>query len=82
MWHWDLRRAGRSGKAEDTVDVSRVITEEDTTERGEGADEVRLPGHGSLDAIDIAGGRERSSAARHGCRWMTGSVELKMVIDE
>jgi hypothetical protein len=39
--------------ASDTVDVTGIVTEEDTTERGEGAHEVGLPGDGSLDALDI-----------------------------
>ena len=45
----------------DTIDVSRIKAEEDTTERREGAHQVRLPRHGGLDAIDIAGGRERAA---------------------
>lgn len=46
------------GRASHTVDVTRVITEEETSERGKGADEVGLPGDGSLDAIDVGGGGE------------------------
>lgn len=42
----------------DTVDVTRVVTEEDTTERGEGAHEVSLPGNGSLDLLDRFRGME------------------------
>jgi len=45
----------------DTVDVTGVVTEEDTTERGEGAHEVGLPGDGSLDALDIVGCSETPS---------------------
>lgn len=37
------------------VDVARVIAEEDATERSESADQVGLPGDGSLDALDVAG---------------------------
>lgn len=43
----------------DTVDVPGVITEEDTTERGERAEQVGLPRHWSFDAANIAGGSER-----------------------
>jgi hypothetical protein len=48
--------ADEDGGAEDTVDVTGVIPEEDTTERRKGADEVCFPGHRCLDACDIAGG--------------------------
>lgn len=41
-----------------TVDVTRVVTEENTTERGESANEVGLEGDRRLDAIHIAGGSE------------------------
>ena len=44
------------GRANHTVDVSRIIPEEDTTERCERAEKVGLPGDGSLNAIDIARG--------------------------
>ena len=78
------RESGRSwafdafvelSKAIDTVDVSRIIAKENTAKRRERAKEVRLPGHGSLNAIDIASGSE-GSAAGHDCgcmfsRWMT-----------
>lgn len=40
-------------RAENAVDVTGVITEEDTTERREGADEVGLPCDGGFDAFDI-----------------------------
>lgn len=39
----------------DTVDVPRVVTEEDATEGGKGAHEVGLPGDGSLDLVDVIG---------------------------
>lgn len=42
----------------DTVDVPRIVTEEDATERGEGAHKVGLPGYGSLDLVDIVGSLE------------------------
>jgi len=45
----------------DTVDVTGVVTEEDTTERGEGAHQVGLPGDGSFDALDIVGSGETPS---------------------
>lgn len=43
---------------EHTVDVTGVVAEEDATERGKGADEVGLPGDGSLDALDVLGGSQ------------------------
>jgi len=45
----------------DTVDVTGVVTEEDTTERGESAHQVGLPGDGSLDALNIVGCGETPS---------------------
>jgi hypothetical protein len=58
-------------EAIDTVDVPRVITEEDTAEGGEGTDEVGLPGDRRLDAVDVGSRREGTNFARHvggGCR--------------
>lgn len=43
------------GRAVDTVDVTGVITEEDTTKGGKGTDHVRLPGDGSLDVLNVLG---------------------------
>ncbi len=40
--------------ADDTVDVSRIISEEDTAERRKGTEKVGLPCHWSLNAINIA----------------------------
>lgn len=51
-------------RASDTVDVPRIITEEDTTERRESADQVGLPGDWRLNAVDI--GRRGERGARHG----------------
>lgn len=48
--------------AVDTVDVTGIVTEEDTSERGEGAHEVGLPGDGSLDLLDILGSLEGDRA--------------------
>jgi hypothetical protein len=39
--------------AGDTVDVTGVVTEEDTTKGGESAHQVGLPGNGSLDALRV-----------------------------
>ena len=75
---WAFNTLVELSQAEDTVDVSRIVTEEDTAERCEGADEVRLPGHGSLDARDIAGGCE-GSAAGHGGECAIDVVELKTI---
>jgi hypothetical protein len=47
--------------ASDTVDVTGIVTEEDTTERGECAHEVGLPGDGSLNALDIVSSGETPS---------------------
>lgn len=44
------------GGTVDTVDVARVVAEEETTDGGEGADDIGLPGDGSLDALNISGG--------------------------
>lgn len=52
------------GVAENTVDVTRVVTEEDTTEGGKGAKEVGLPGDGSLDVLNVLGRGEVDFAAR------------------
>ena len=48
-----LDESDEDAGAGDTVDVTGIVTEEDTTERGEGAHEVGLPGDGSLDALNI-----------------------------
>lgn len=48
------------GGALDTVDVARVVTEEETSHRGEGAHHVGLPGDRSLDALDVGGGVQTS----------------------
>lgn len=53
--------------AVDTVDVSGIVTEEDTTERGESAHEVGLPGNGSLNLLDIF-----SSLKGHGASALLG----------
>jgi hypothetical protein len=49
---------------EHTVDISRVITEEDTTERSKGANEVGLEGDGSFNAVDIVSGLENDRPTR------------------
>jgi hypothetical protein len=50
------------GGAQDTVDVTRIVPKEDTTERCESADKVGLPGDGSFDAVDIVSGAEGDRA--------------------
>lgn len=50
---------------ENAVDVTRVITEEDTSEGGERADQVGLPGDWGFDALDIL---RRGQAVDVGCR--------------
>lgn len=54
-------------RASDTVDVSGVVTEEDTTEGRESAHQVGFPGDRSLDAGDIVGSCESSSHYCGGC---------------
>ena len=53
--------------SKDTVDITGIVTEEDTAERGEGADEVRLPRHGRLNSLNILSDGEGSSVVRS-CR--------------
>jgi hypothetical protein len=53
-------------EAEDAVDcerrvLTRIVAEEDTSERGEGANQVGLPGDWSLNLIDIRGGSKHST---------------------
>ena len=59
-------------RTSDTVDVSRVITEEDATERGEGAYQVGLPGDRRLDMVEIMGDSEGAGASRHDGRRCCG----------
>jgi len=40
---------------EDTIDVPRVISEEDTTEGGKGTEQIGLPGDWGFDARNIVG---------------------------
>ena len=51
--------------AEDTVDVARVETEEDTTEGGEGTHEVGLEGDGGFDAACVGRSDEAYTSSRH-----------------
>ena len=61
--------------AGDTVDVTRIVTEEDTTEGGEGAHEVGLPGDGSLDTLGVGGcGQANRVASVGGDRLRVGSL--------
>jgi hypothetical protein len=41
--------------------LTRVITEEDTSEGSKGANQVGLPGNWSLDLIDISSGSKHST---------------------
>lgn len=64
--------------AQDTVDVTGVITKEDTTERSESTEKIGLPGNGSLDMLNVRGRVEgdggflviarRLQIVRHCCR--------------
>ena len=50
--------------SEHTIDITGVVTEEDTTEGGKGADHVGLEGDGSFNAVDIGGGLENDGPSR------------------
>lgn len=51
----------------DTVDIARVVAEEDTSKGCEGAHQVRLDRDGGLDALDVGGRDEiRASPSRLG----------------
>ena len=53
-------------RSHDTVDVTRVVAEEDTTKRGEGAHEVGLDGHWRLDdALVVRGRLKRFDVSSH-----------------
>ena len=52
------------GHCDDTVDITRIVAEEDTTKGGEGAHHVRLHGDGGFDTIDI-GRRRENGSTRH-----------------
>lgn len=52
--------------AVDTVDVTGVVTEEDTTKGGEGAHEVGLPGDGGLNGLHVLGSTQRSDCGGGG----------------
>lgn len=61
---------------EDTVDITGVIAEEDTTKGREGADQVGLPGNWGLDALDILSTRQAVdvSGLRHARLLLVGGV--------
>jgi len=42
-------------RVEHTVNITGIVTEEDTTEGCEGTKEVGLPGNGALSHVDISG---------------------------
>ena len=59
--------------AGDTVDVSRVVAEEDAAKGGEGAEQVGLPGDRGLDALDVGCGAETTCTfARHAGSFLGG----------
>ena len=41
--------------------LTRIVTEEDNSERGKGTNQVGLPGDWSLNLIDIRGGSKHST---------------------
>ena len=59
----------------DPVDVARVVTKEDASDRSEGADQIGLPSDRGFDATDVS--RERGVAfIRHdSCHFMYWSVK-------
>jgi hypothetical protein len=48
-------------RASNTVDVARIVTEEDTAKGREGANQVGLPGDRCLDIVDVARGSQRGT---------------------
>lgn len=50
---------------QDTVDVSRIVTEEDTTKGRKGTHEVGLEGDGGLDAQGVDGAPGGGGTTRH-----------------
>lgn len=63
-------------RASNTVDVTRIVTEEDTAKGREGANQVGLPGDRGLDAVDIV--RDRQRATRHDGQGV-GVIGLRIV---
>ena len=61
----------------DSGDVTRVVTEEDASERGEGAHEIGFPGDGSLNARDVTGGGQMHIVEGHGCLLTLLSSEMR-----
>lgn len=49
----------------DSVDVSRIIAEKDSTKGCECAHEIRCEGYWGLDSSDIGRGREMNATPRH-----------------
>ena len=75
-----LDQANECWGANNTVDVSRVVAKEDTSERGEGAEQVSFPGHWSFDALDIARGSEPNGTARHTCGCSCSMFSVYVVV--
>lgn len=53
-------RLGKGG-----VELTGIIAEEDTTEGGEGANQVRLKGDGCLDATHVGGARNNDTSSHY-----------------
>ena len=60
---------------QNTVDISRVETEEDTSEGGESTHEVRLDGDGRFDAVRV--GRSHDSTTGHDGRVVVGVTDQR-----
>lgn len=56
----------KHARAANAINVTGVISEEDTTERGKGTDEVGLPSDWCFDTVDIRGrAQSRDTAFGH-----------------
>jgi hypothetical protein len=64
-------------RASNTVDVTRIVTEEDTAKGREGANQVRLPRDRCLDVVDIV--RDSQRGTRHDGRQGGGVFGLRIV---
>lgn len=71
--------ADEDGGTEDTVDVTGVITEEDTTKGSKSTDQVGFPGDGSFNAVDVVSGLEFDGAGTR-VGGGSGGVSLSLLV--
>lgn len=57
----ELDRILEDLRTQDTIDVSRVVAEEDTAKGSKSADHIRLPRDWGLDPVDVVGGLEHNT---------------------